>query len=276
MISWLAAFMLLAGCRSDNMEKVEVEELVRFYEKMDAEAAAVSVNEIPVATKLRFIDEEDDVVQDYSQLRQIALIRHGEPDLMKSGNYSFEEAKKFLQDYDSVGIVLPDEPFFEVEDSDSVTFFASTLPRAQATAKYLFGSERDIVSSEDFREFERSLGKRRVKMRLPLKYWTVSARIQWLLGINLEGVESFAEARARARKAAATLDSVSVENDKIVLVAHGLFNRFVRRYLKNHGWQIVREGDGDYLSTTILARYQEAEKDSLQPGQDMLLLQRNF
>jgi broad specificity phosphatase PhoE len=256
--------MIFMACRSDNMQEEQRERLIQFYEEWNAQAPYVEVENFPVARKLRFIEEKDSVVPDYGQLRQIALIRHGEPDIIKTGSFSFKEAKEYMQAYDSVGIILPDEPFFEVEDSDSVAFFASTIPRAQATAKYLFGAERDIVSSSDFREFERSLGNRRMPMRLPLKYWTVGARIQWFLGINLEGIESFGEARARAREAARMLDSVSVEKEKVVLVAHGMFNRFVARYLRKHGWTEIREGDDGYLSTIILARFQEPVPDTVQ------------
>lgn len=211
----------------------------------------------PVAKSTRFIEPEDEVIPNYGKLRQIALIRHGEPDLTKTGKFSYNEARQFLVHYDSVGIVVPDEPFFNVGDVEEVAVFSSPINRARTTAQYLFGTENEMVYSPDFREFETTVGKFGPKFRLPIKKWTALARIKWILGVDRGGIESFADARERARKAAKQLAEASEDNSKVVLVAHGFLNRYVKQNLEDRGWRVVRDGGNGYFATTILVKIEE-------------------
>lgn len=246
--------LFLSSCQKGN--KV-LEAVKSKYEQMNEEADFVTVDGVPVVRKIRFIQEEEILMPEGMELRQIALIRHGEPDVNKIGRFDYEDAKQYIRSYDSVGILVPDEPFFMVDKEEEILFYTSTIPRAQSTAQYLFGPDREIVESADFREFERSLGDRRIKMRLPLRYWTFTARIEWMLGINRDGVESFKEAKARALQGAQKLDTLSEDNPKIVLVAHGFLNRYLKDYLEDMGWKVVRDGGSNYFATTILAKLEE-------------------
>lgn len=247
--------ILFSSCREGDpgLEAVKAR-----YQQLSRKAGFVTVNKVPVAQKVRFIREEDKLLPDSLQLKQIALIRHGEPDLHKEGVFSYEEAKEYMMNYDRVGILLPDEPFFMLEEDEDVRFYTSTLERARATAHYLFGPEREFVETADFREFERRLNRRRVRIKLPLQYWTVTARLGWMLGLQQDDeIESFGEARDRAREGARRLDAESRQQDKIVLVAHGFLNRYIKKYLKEEGWEVVRDGGSDYFATTILAKVEE-------------------
>lgn len=252
--------MSTASCQEKDMQRQIIKNLEEKYKALSNEAEYVSVNGVPVAQKVRFIQPDDEVVPDYSELRQIALVRHGEPDLPKTGKFSYDQAKDYIKHYDSVGIILPDQPFFMLEEDEEVALYTSNIPRAQTTAKYLFGEDREAIVSADFREFERIIGNRRIKMNLPLKYWTTSARILWMLGLDREGIESFSDARERARKAAKLLDRASQENQKVVLVAHGFLNRFIKNSLEDEGWRVVRDGGDNYFATTILAKIEAPEK----------------
>lgn len=247
--------MLFSSC---GQEDPILEAVKARYQQLSREAGFVTVNDVPVAQKVRFIREEDKLLPDSLQLKQIALIRHGEPDLHKGGRFSYKEAKEYMKNYDSVGIMVPDEPFFMVGEDEDIRFYTSTLERARATAHYLFGPEREFVETADFREFERQLNRRRVRIKLPLRYWTVTARIGWLLGLQQDNeIESFGEAKDRARKGAQRLDAESRQQDKIVLVAHGFLNRYIKKYLEDEGWEVVRDGGSDYFATTILAKVEE-------------------
>ncbi len=248
----------MSGCQEKLLAVLEEK-----YEALNEQAEYVSVEGVPVAKKMRFLELSEEVMPEGAELKQIALIRHGEPDLNKIGRFNYKEAKQYIKDYDSVGILIPDEPFFELEEEEEVLIFVSNLNRAISTAKYLFGTERDITQSAEFREFERSLGDRRIKMDLPLRYWTITARIEWLLGFNEEGIESFEEARERAMAGAIKLATHSERHDKVVLVAHGFLNRYIKKYLKDLGWEVVRDGGRDYLGATILAKIDEEEGGSI-------------
>lgn len=257
----VAVTIIAAGCQNKDTDQQVIENLEEKYKELGQNAEYVTVNGVPVAQKTRFIQSEDGVVPDYSNLRQIALIRHGEPDLHKAGKFSYDQAKEYIKHYDSVGIILPDKPFFMLDEDEDVVLYTSTIPRAQATTKYLFGEHREAIVSADFREFERKIGNRSFKMNLPLKYWTTTARIKWMLGLDREGIESFSEARERARKAAAVLAEATDENQKAVLVAHGFLNRFIKKSLEKQGWHVVRDGGDNYFATTILVKLDEKQQD---------------
>ena len=242
-----------------SCEEKAIEVLREKYEAYTEQAEYVSVAGEPVAKKMRFLELSAEEIPESAELKQIALIRHGEPDLNKLGRFNYEEAKQYIKSYDSVGILVPDEPFFILDEEEESLIFMSNLERARSTARYLFGTERKITESAEFREFERSLGDRRLKMDLPLRYWTITARIEWLLGFNEEGIESFEQARDRARAGAIKLAAHTKRHDKVVLVAHGFLNRYIKKYLKDLGWEVVRDGGRDYLAATILAKIDKEE-----------------
>ncbi|MCC9137441.1 phosphoglycerate mutase family protein [Pontibacter silvestris] len=248
---------LSASAQRKNPNYQMIENIAQKYKELNAQAGYVKVNDVPVAQDTRFIRPEDEVVPDYNNLRQIALVRHGEPDLLKDGKFSFKEARQFVKDYDSVGIVVPDKPFLNIKNTDEVAIFTSSINRARATAKYLFGDNEAINVSHDFREFETYIGKLIPKFRLPIKFWTTTARIKWILGIKGKGVESFADAKKRAKKAANLLDRATEEKPKVVLVAHGFLNRYIKKNLENMGWRVVSNGGSNYLATTILVKIEE-------------------
>jgi broad specificity phosphatase PhoE len=106
------------------------------------------------------------------------------------------------------------------------------IARARATANYLFGEDSLINVSPEFREFETTLGKHNLKIRMPIKLWTATARVKWILGIDRQEVESFSEAKARAAKAAERLAEATEKNPKAVLVAHGFLNRYIKEDLE--------------------------------------------
>ncbi|MBC5991520.1 histidine phosphatase family protein [Pontibacter cellulosilyticus] len=265
LFSVLGVYLLIFATPSVAQHKkgteLVIDKIAAKYRELSTNAEFVKVNGTPVAQHTRFIQPEDAVVEDYSNLRQIALIRHGEPDLEKNGKFSYDEARKFLINYDSVGIIRPDKPFLTVQKPEEVSIFCSSINRAKATANYLFGNDSVITVSPEFREFETTLGKFSPKMRMPIKVWTAAARVKWILGIDRDGIESFSEAKARAHNAAKRLADATEENSKAVLVAHGFLNRYIKEDLEKMGWRVVRDGGNGYFGTTILVKLDENKKD---------------
>lgn len=257
--------VLPAAAQDQLPEEHIIQNIVGKYAELNSEADYVMANGQPIAQSTRFINPEDEVIPDFVNLRQIALVRHGEPDLIKTGKFSYEEAQQFLVNYDSVGIVLPDAPSFNAGDVADMAIFSSPINRARSTAAYLFGTETDMTYSPDFREFETTIGRFSPKFRLPIKQWTALARVKWMLGIDRNGIESFADARKRARSAADKLAEASEENAKVVLVAHGFLNRYVKQNLEEMGWRVVRDGGNGYLATTILVKIEDEGKEENQP-----------
>lgn len=183
----------------------------------------------------------------------IFLIRHQRPGLSKSGFFNQHQADQFLKNYDTCAIEqlvskpagLPYEHLTKV--------FCSSLPRAQQTARAIFGTDVTLMEDSIFNEFQRQVFLV-PRIKFPIKFWLYGARLLWLLGLNSKGLETFGQARKRARKAAQKLAQQAENDDKVALVAHGFLNFFVRRALRNMGWRVVRSDGGGFLGVTELMR----------------------
>ena len=185
--------------------------------------------------------------------QHIFLIRHQRPDVSKSGFFNQQQAHQFLKNYDTSAIEqlvtkptgLPYEHLTHV--------FCSSLPRAKQTARAIFGGEVTLIEDALFNEFQRQVFWV-PKIKFPIKFWLYGARILWLLGLNNKGLETFGQARKRARKAAQRLVQQAEADGKVVLVAHGFLNFFVRRALQTMGWRVVRADGGGFLGVTELVK----------------------
>lgn len=185
-------------------------------------------------------------------VNRVVLIRHGQPNIDKKGWRNRKEAMKYVSDYDSVGIIPPDFTPVCLKAGQSVTVYHSTLPRAAHTAKLLF-EDTPMVADPRFREFERKVMKF-INVKLPLGFWVGTSRILWFAGVNKRNIESFKTAKRRAKGNAVFLASKATENGEVILVAHGLHNKFVMKYLRKTGWVKVRKGGSGYLAINILAK----------------------
>lgn len=249
--------IIVASAKSDeNVIDRIIDKIERKYNDIRTHAPFIKANGKPVAKSIRFIQPEDEVIDDYSKLRQIALVRHGEPDMIKHGKFNSFEAQQFLKCYDSVCIIVPEQPFFNIHDKEEVKVFSSPINRALTTAQYLCGPDKEITISPEFREFETKI-HHNSKRRLPIKFWTTTARLKWMLGGNTDDIESFSDARKRAKKAAKILDNASEENAKVLLTSHGFLNRYIKKNLKKMGWRVVEDTGNDYFGTTILVKIEE-------------------
>lgn len=249
----------LSAVEAQKISDDDIRRIEQKYDAINRDAEVINANGTPVAKSIRFIQPEDKVVKDYSKLKQIALIRHGEPDLKKTGKFNAAEAKDFLVCYDSVCIIVPEKPFFKLKENEDVAIFSSPLNRALSTANYICGTERNITISKHFREFETKIPTHS-KRKLPIKVWTAAARVKWMLGIGQKksGIESFSQAKKRAKTAANMLDQASHENSKVLLTAHGFLNRYIKKNLQKQGWKIVEDTGNDYFGTTILVKIEDS------------------
>ncbi|QMU31110.1 histidine phosphatase family protein [Adhaeribacter radiodurans] len=192
-----------------------------------------------------------------AKLLHIFLIRHQRPVVSKQGWFNREQASQFLMEYDACAIEelvtkpagLPTEQITKV--------YCSSLPRAKQTAQAIFGPEITLIEDPIFNEFQRQAFSIPY-LKFPIKFWLIGARALWLLGINTNGLENFRQARIRAHKAAQQLVKQAERDGKVVLVAHGFLNIFIRRALRKMGWHIVRYDGGGFLGVSELVK--KAEK----------------
>jgi len=187
-----------------------------------------------------------------SGILQVFLIRHGEPDIEKKGWRNRDEAVRFMLDYDSATVVPFSEGPLHLEGIPVDTILHSSLPRASHTAQLSFGEVLILMEDSNYREFERKTMKW-CNIKIPTRCWTTSSRMLWLLGLNDKNIESFREAKDRARTNAATLASRAHKDGMVILVAHGLHNNYVKKYLRKAGWKLVYDNGNGYLSVKVMA-----------------------
>ena len=191
--------------------------------------------------------------EEKSEICQIILIRHGEPDLNKKGWRGRNEAVRFAAAYDTVGIVPFDKKLHCFEGINTNKVYHSSLPRARHTAQLLFGAHLKLIENDRFREFERKVMKF-INLKMPLLFWLGTSRLLWLMDLNNKDIETFKEAKSRAMENALFLAEQAKNDSQVILVAHGLHNKYVIKYLRENGWESVRNGGSKYLAVNVLAK----------------------
>jgi len=227
----------------------QISQILDYYEW--AEEAADSL-----PFRISFVQENMGLVENYDKLEQIILVRHGEPALKKDGKAKRQEAKDFIIAYDTVGIYSPEYYPVLLKDGEIDDIQTSSINRARHTARLIFGEDYKFKPDTLFREFERKiLGFPNIKQ--PLKWWLVESRILWLLGANHKGIESFRDAKSRAKRGVEMLEQISGDDRKTILVAHGFLNRYLVKYLRKRNWVVIYDGGKDYLASWLLVRYND-------------------
>lgn len=185
------------------------------------------------------------------EIKQIILIRHGEPDIIKTGWFSHKKVLEYSKQYDKVGVLASDKKPVCAENLNVKRIYHSSMPRAAHTAHLIFDGSLEFRSDKRFREFEKTIF-RILNFPMPLRFWNAISRILWFLGINTKGVESVKEAKKRVKRNASFLSQKASDEKTVILVAHGWHNRYVVKNLKKQGWYLAfNSGDG-YLSVKIL------------------------
>ena len=179
-------------------------------------------------------------------LLQIIIVRHGEPAMEKKGWRNRDGAIRYTQMYDSVGVYDFDSPPICLKVNDPLMVYTSCLPRAINTAQKTLGEDYPKESMELFNEFERRIINF-PNIKLPMKFWSVTTRLVWMMGFNHGGIESFSEARKRAKSAAQFLHRDAQQNGKTLLFAHGFLNRYIKKYLKEEGYVAIDLEGQKYL-----------------------------
>jgi broad specificity phosphatase PhoE len=176
----------------------------------------------------------------------ITLVRHGLPAVDRTVKITAREYEEWWAGYDRAGLAEGETPPVALLDAarDADVVFASTLPRAIATAKAVVG-DKPIIEDPVFTEAP--LPPPPVWGRRSPRAWGVWSRTAWWLGRHA-GRESRQGAELRAEAAAATLTARALRGENVVAFGHGWFNRMIRPVLKAQGWKCVYDGGDTYWS----------------------------
>ncbi len=208
----------------------------------------------PDSAKLHFFHETESKLFEEEELPlQIMLVRHGKPELSREDWFTRKEAEAFIRAYDSVGIYHYEGSPLTLESNDVKQFYTSKLRRAIHTAELISEEKVPIVQNELFNEFQRKIISF-PNIKMPLGFWLVCSRGFWVMGLNRKGIESFGQAKKRAKLGAKTLEGYAKEEKRTILVAHGFLNKYLRKYLKKRGWVLIKTGGQKHLGVSLLVK----------------------
>ena len=164
---------------------------------------------------------------------EIILLRHGKPEVELKGHLNASEIKLLAVEYAQAGV--QDSPPIELKESFNACYVVcSDLARSKQSAKRL-GINEIHLSDNLFTEtviphFDQGV------IKMPVTMWLTVLRIMWLFGFKKNG-ESFVKAKQRAKLATSKLITLAQENEKVILVGHGLMNHLIAKQLRFNNWQ---------------------------------------
>jgi broad specificity phosphatase PhoE len=167
---------------------------------------------------------------------RIILIRHGQPAIPLRPRTSHKEFHAYIDAYEAAGLDPDSLPPREIADlmQELKEVFTSGRPRAHESARKLAPQARLVV---DALFAEAPLASPKIPLlRMRVAKWAVMSRLLWHAGYT-PGIENYAKARARARKAADILTERVMDGGAVALVAHGYFNAMIGRVLRKRGFQ---------------------------------------
>lgn len=233
----LGSFLWSINDESDNKEIYS--EIKSWYK--------VSKNE-----PLTFYQSPSKESREKKLILQIILIRHGKPEINKNGWFGYKAAKNYVIAYDTVGVGKIDKLPVILEPHEEVKIFSSSLFRAYDTSLKIFNEKDTVYADSAFVEFQREIIP--LPLILPIKGWTGISRFFWMIGLHSSTVASFQTEKSRAKSVSELLDKAAIENRKVILVAHGLLNKYIVRYLKKNGWDHSYDGGNDYLAVQVMSK----------------------
>lgn len=181
---------------------------------------------------------------------EIVLLRHGMPKIDKDRRLSAAEFGQWVSAYNNAGIDIGCMPSQNtIEQAKTCAFVVcSTLLRSSESAKVLGLASIDVCESM-FREMDMPYASWCFP-RLSPGTWSVLFRLGWAIGYSAN-VESFREARERARRCAERLVELASEHGTVLFVGHGSLNWFVSRYLKSMGWASPQKAPRKYWEFAV-------------------------
>ncbi len=161
---------------------------------------------------------------------KIVLFRHGEPLDLAKEPISANDLGLWIAQYDSGSIKAESNPtkLALAIASESKLLISSDLRRSRDSADRL-STGQSVRQNALFKEAGLPYSNHKT-LKLTPQIWIVVFRVLWYLGYA-KGSESRTAVKVRAAIAAKELISLAREHQNIVLVGHGIFNRFIAREL---------------------------------------------
>ncbi len=158
-------------------------------------------------------------------LMKVILIRHFKVDHPWKRRCYYKEFLEDIAAYNIKPVIEPKELEFPIEK-----VYISTLPRTEATAKFLKGN-KTIIKTALIDEVDFS-GRSRIKFRLSNTFWYLLAATKWQFNSRRIN-ETIKHTRKRA---AEFLKLLEKNNEDCIVVSHGMFLLVLMNLMTNKGY----------------------------------------
>ena len=185
---------------------------------------------------------------------EIVLARHGRSEFSVGSWVAGGSLGDLVRRYDEAGITRATgpPPALVALAARSQCVVASDLKRAVESAQVL-AAGKEVVVDPGLREarLPDSLG---LSVSLPPAVWVVIGQIAWWMNLSTSA-ETIAATRLRASRAAEALESRAEQHGSVLVVGHGMFNRFIAAHLRQRGWQGPRVMPSAHWSSVSYVRH---------------------
>lgn len=179
--------------------------------------------------------------------KTIILMRHGQPNMVRTEKISMIEMKDWIEQYDRSEIFRYPAPSASLQLAATATVIVSSnAPRALTSVEVL--GLKPTVTDALFCEAQLPYGRWRFPRLSPFT-WAFIFRVLWLCGYS-SGAESFSAARLRSRAATQQLQSLAGDGT-VLLVGHGVMNRLIAQRLLANGWTRQRRNGSRYWNASV-------------------------
>ena len=157
-------------------------------------------------------------------------MRHGKVRLEGRGEQRISNVRDAVSLYDHSPVSAPEG--LDFAEFENAWIVCSDLSRSRESALLAFG--RFDETDRHFREAESpDVSISPVRARVPILIGV--ARGLWLLGRS-KGCESFRQFRTRCERAAEKLIAYDTDGQDVILVGHGVLNRYIASALRQRGY----------------------------------------
>ena len=171
-------------------------------------------------------------------MKQIILIRHGEVDIKDYNKISADKFGEWIIRYDNSNIKMSSSKNeLKTIFNKSNIILCSNLKRSiQSVEKF---NKTAFEINNIFNEAELPYSNW-TTLKLNPKIWLIIFRILWIFGYS-QNNKSIQETKQRAKIATQRLLNLSNNNEVVLLVGHGLFNRFIKKELIENGYKQTKK-----------------------------------
>jgi len=179
-------------------------------------------------------DSKKKKIKEFSAVK-ISILRHGRSETLFDSPISACEFTTWINHYNQSGVsrtTMPSSQSLDCANSCRV-IVSSGLARSIQSAALLL-NDQTLFSDNLFDEAGMPYAEWK-SIKLRPRYWAVLFRFMWYLGYA-KNAESRVDTKQRAKRAALQLEELAHENQSVLFVGHGIFNRLLAAELLSLGW----------------------------------------